>query len=151
MSTITEGIYTIFTAMPGKPEMCLDVFNASEDPVTPLILYHVNGQKNQQFRFSLVDEPAGYYKIEAMHTGQVLDVECCRGKDLDPVIQYEYHDGDNQLWKVTQLANGNYTIASKKGGFVIAVDHALREDKARIVVSQWHERMDQQFKLVPVK
>ena len=146
-----EGIFTIYTAMPGQPAMCLDVNGASKSANATVILYQENKQKNQQFKFTLVDQKNLYYKIEAVHSGLVLDVKGGVCKSGDIIMQYHYHGGDNQLWKLEKLSNGNYIIICKKNSLVLDVSGGRRQNCTQIIAYTRHGNENQQFLIIPVK
>jgi hypothetical protein len=64
------------------------------------IIHGQHGGDNQRFR---VEPHGGHFKITAKHSGLVLDVEGGHAKDGDHVVQYGWHGGNNQLWKIVDL------------------------------------------------
>jgi Ricin-type beta-trefoil lectin domain-like/Secretion system C-terminal sorting domain len=61
------------------------------------------------------------YRIVNITTGKLLEVKDASQKDSAIVQQSTPNGGANQFWKLKQLSNGNYTIASKNSGKLIDI------------------------------
>ena len=62
----------------------------------------------------------GYYYISLKHSGQFLDVYNANKANYTSVLQYPIHGDNNQIWKLTYLGGGYYTIRPAH-----ATDYAL--------------------------
>ncbi|MDR1183818.1 MAG: RICIN domain-containing protein [Coriobacteriales bacterium] len=71
-----------------------------------------NGQWPNQ-RFKLVSAGGGYYLIQNVNSGLVLDVYDGKIKNSAALIQWPSNGGNNQRWKFILNTNGSYTIVSK--------------------------------------
>lgn len=89
-------------------------------------------------------------KIESVISGKVLDV--CGGsqKDGAAIIQYSYHGGNNQHWRLIPAGedHNTYAIASEVSGKVIDLWGANMSDGARIAQYSYHGGANQLWRLV---
>ena len=56
--------------------------------------------------FKIEKTSDGYYKIEAEHSGKVLDVFGSKTENCTNVQQYEYNGSNAQKWKIVDAGNG---------------------------------------------
>ena len=49
----------------------------------------------------------GLYYLRSKHSGHYLDAEMAYNNN---VIQYEHHGNPNQVWKITSVGGGYYTL-----------------------------------------
>jgi endoglycosylceramidase len=67
----------------------------------------------------LVDGVA--YRITNLHTGLVVDVANWSKKSGDPVHQWEYVGGSNQVWKAVDKGQGAWSFVSADSGLCLTV------------------------------
>jgi len=79
-----------------------------------------------------------YYRISAKHSGKVLDVYGGYKTDGANVYQYDWHGGDNQLWKIEIQSDGYYRIVAKHSGRVLDVAGASTANNANVNQYKWH-------------
>lgn len=92
----------------------LDVPEATEKTGIEIIQYPCNFRFNQKWIFTKVDEVAGYgfYTIMNAKTGQYLDIKGESDKEGTPIIQYDYHQSKNQIWRLEPQGKRTYLIRS---------------------------------------
>lgn len=78
---------------------------------------------------------AGTYKITAVHSGKVLDVNGVSQADGAIVQQWQYVGGLNQQWQVEPLADGTYHLTAKHSGKRLDAKNAGTADGTPI--QQW--------------
>jgi hypothetical protein len=91
-----------------------------------------------------------YYKIEAKHSGKVLDVS---GKSLNNsanIAQWEYHGAYNQQWLVESVGNDEYKIVSRHSGKALDVNGESKDNKANIIQYDYSGTNNQKWQIVPV-
>ena len=73
-----------------------------------------------------------YYKIVVKHSGKCLDIRGASTEDWANVIQYGWHGGDNQLFKLVPATDepGYYWIFAKHSGKCLDVEGASTENWA---------------------
>ena len=135
-------IYTIISVKTG---LAADIKGASLDQGIPLLQWHLHEGPNQQWRFiPLTGEDEGYYQIESVNSGLVLDV---KGGSPPAIIQWPAHSGDNQKWRLSgQLTNNSVEIhiQSKLGvGWVMHVEDESINAGARVILSPWNQNVGQ--------
>jgi len=90
----------------------------------------------------------GYYKIEAKHSGKVLDVADASTSDGAKVHQWSYAGGDNQQWKVVSTGGDYYKIVAKHSGKALDVANASTADGAKVHQWDYVGGDNQQWKVV---
>jgi beta-glucanase (GH16 family) len=96
--------------------------------------WNVAGTTNQQFKFEHLGD--GAYKVSAVHSGKVLDIDGVKKDDGAFAQQWTYFGSFNQQWIVvgTDLP-GCYKLIAKHSGKVLEVAGASTALEAR--VQQW--------------
>lgn len=143
------GTYKFFSTISGATNKCLDVEKVSQTPSAPVILCSDNRQDNQAFHICHIKD--GYFAIIASHSLMALDVKNYSACNCTPVIQYPYHGGDNQLWKLKQVDGGLYIICSKLNEkLVLDITKANKADGTPIIIYEYRNTPNQKFKLSAV-
>jgi lysophospholipase L1-like esterase len=103
---------------------------------------------SQQFRF--VDSGGGYYRLQARHSGMVVDVWERNTANGATIAQYMDQNSTNQQWQV-QESGGYATFVNRFTGK--ALDVWERSTTAGTRISQYTPNggTNQQFRLVPVE
>ena len=105
---IADGLYRLESTS-GKR---LDVNGASRTNGANIQLWEQNDSDAQIFRIEYLNN--GYYKIINAGSGKVLDVDGGRAYNNANIIQYDWHGGNNQQWKITSSSSsGYYEILSR--------------------------------------
>lgn len=79
---------------------------------TPTIIGRYLAQDHQKWKFAAAG--GGFYTITGVGSGKALEVTQARGVDIATLT-----GADNQRWKVDQLSDGSYRLASKANHFVL--------------------------------
>ncbi|MDD7942028.1 RICIN domain-containing protein [Actinomycetospora lutea] len=91
----------------------------------------------------------GYTLGIASHSRQVLDV---RGESLAAgaeIIQWPYHGGDNQQFRLEALGDGHVRIVANHSGKVLDVTGGSTASGAAVIQWDWHGGDNQRFRLEP--
>ena len=91
----------------------MDIPGASSANGANVQIYTSNDTSAQQFKITAVRD--GYYKIENMSSGKVLDIANASRASGANVQQYTWNNSDAQLWRFLDAGNGKYFIQSKLG------------------------------------
>lgn len=106
---LESGIYYIH---PGNaPDKVIDIYQGEKDNGGLAILYSKNDPESENQQYAVIDM-GSYYVIFACHSGKCLDV--CGGNQVDVtnIIQYDYHDGDNEKWILKDVGDGYYVVSA---------------------------------------
>lgn len=76
-----------------------------------------------------------WYRIEACHSGKVLEVANQSTADGANVQQWSYNGGAHQQWRIADAGNGYYSIENRNSGKVLDVWEVSTVDGANVV--QW--------------
>lgn len=105
---ISNGLYRLESAS-GKR---MDVNGASRADCANIQLWEKNDSDAQIFRIECLNN--GYYKITNAGSGKSLDVDGGRVYNSANIIQYSWHGGSNQQWKIVSSgSSGYYQILSR--------------------------------------
>ena len=113
---IYNGLYTVATKV--NENYVLDIDGGKTEDQTNLQLWQ-KSSVNQQ-KFNIISVSGEYYRIQAAHSGKVLDVAGCSNKSGTNVWQYTYNGSAAQLWRFVSAGNGYYYIQSKLGSYLDA-------------------------------
>lgn len=115
-----NGYYIIRSAV--DPNFCLDIIDADEnksvnDEGDNVHLSPVNSAQNNKFR--IVKNGSKGYKIEAVHSGMVLDVAGCDTQNEGiNIYQWTDYGNANQRWIIERASGENcYFIHSAQSGY----------------------------------
>lgn len=117
----------------------LDIQGKSKKNSARMIVYKRNNGKNQRFRFEkefVMGEYIGaIYSIKCVHSGKYLDVKGGRSKRSQPVIQYSYNGGDNQLWALSVRPDNSVVFHPFSSLFTMVLDvqGGKAKNSARII------------------
>jgi hypothetical protein len=92
-------------------------------------------------------EPNAWYAIYARHSGRAIDIAGSNTAQGAKVMQWDFHGGPNQLFRLESAGDGYYFIRIKHSGKYLDVSGVSKENGAAI--HQWplHRGANQQFKL----
>lgn len=122
------GMYNIATKM--NSNFVVDVADGSMADGGNIQLYTKVNNQAQKWKFISVGN--GYYKIESVYSGKVLDIQ--NGSfDAANVQQHTWNSGGGQMWKILASGDspGSYLILSQKGT-VLDLDNAVVADHTNI-------------------
>lgn len=92
--------YKIISVASGKVMDVTGGVGATGDGVG-IQVYGYGGSNNQQFE--LIYLGASRFRIQARHSGKVLDVYGNQSSEGTQIIQYTWHGGNNQQWRVSEI------------------------------------------------
>ncbi len=120
--------------------MTLDVRGNSLSPSTPIQQFPWNGGNNQLWEITRVE--GQYVRIEraavdtSRHSGLCLDVANASLVDGAPVVQFPWHGGYNQQWRIEPVSNGWNRIVNRNSGKCLDVRGGSAESQA--IVQQFN-------------
>lgn len=76
---------------------------------------------NDQQKWSLNYDSAGYFKLTNAKSAMVLDVVSGATADGSPIHQYTHNDGDNRKWRVVDKGNGLVQQLGKRSKKLVEV------------------------------
>lgn len=103
-----------------------------------------NGGANQQFAISHVG--SGWYKIICTWGNKSIDVDQGRKGNEVNVALYDWHGGDNQLWRFVSAGDGDFYIQSKLG-YYLDVWNNCTTDGTNVQIYQFNGGSNQKWKL----
>ena len=68
----------------------------------------------------------GFFRLVCLNSGKVADVSGASTANGAPIIQWDWHSGDNQLFRIEPLSDGFVRIIAKHSGKVIDVTGVYR-------------------------
>jgi hypothetical protein len=139
---------------PMHTDLVLDVATGSQANRAPVVIWPLHGGPNQLFRLEFVPaaptglpgETAGAYRLVAEHSGKVLEVEGASQENGARVVQWDWHGGPNQLFRVT-LGHEGFGLRAVHSRKMLDVLRASGEPGAQLVQWDWHPGPNQTFKL----
>lgn len=120
----------------------LDVLNAGRDNQADVFIHPWTGGAHQQWKFENLGD--GSYRLIAMHSGKVLDVNFNTANQAN-VVQHDWHGGDNQRWIFEPVGDGYYKVIAKFSRKVLDVN--LSDKPGNVVQHEWHGGDNQRWKL----
>ena len=100
--------------------------------------YQLTGPSNGTF---------GLYEFVASHSQKCLDASGWSVDDGTPLIQWDCHGGDNQLWSVEATAVGAFRIVSRHSGKCLDVNAWSTDDGTSVIQWQCYGGENQQWRL----
>jgi hypothetical protein len=138
--TLTDGVYRLDLVHSGKP---LEVAGCSNTgAIQQATWVNTNCQK---WRLSSVG--GGFYKIESVATGRVIDVWNFSTADGATVVQHPWLDGANQKWAFEPVGGGDYRIVNLHSGKVLDLPYAYTTDGVAIWQYHWLNGANQKFQV----
>lgn len=141
---IADGIYRFET----KNGMRLDVNGASHSSGANIQLWEKNDSDAQIFKVEYQNN--GYYKITNVASGKVLDIDGGNAHNGANVIQYGWHGGPNQQWKIVSSGESGYYCLLSAQNTTQALDISGGIFKNGTNVQSWEKNNSdaQKWKLV---
>lgn len=93
---------------------------------------------------------SGYYKIEARHSGKAMAVATALTTDGAMVVQWDWQNGDEQKFRITDLGDGYYRIEPKHSKKVVAIADASTWQGWRSIQFGWQNGDEQKFKITDI-
>jgi hypothetical protein len=145
-----EGYYSIINRHSG---LAIDVASFSLDNGGNIQQWEYLGGENQKIKaISIVgngvdpflpylhnddnNADGNWYWINIKHTQKAFDIGGWATANNSPVIQWDYLENDNQIWKFNDAGNGYFTIESKYAtGKFLQISYASAENGVQLVIS----------------
>lgn len=141
----TSAWYVIQSRSSG---LVFEIQGASTATGAGLVQANRTDANNQQFRF--IDAGGGYYRIQARHTNQVLDVWEQNRDNGATIAQYTDQNSTNQQWQV-QESGGYTTFLNRFSGKALDVWGKSTTPGSRISQYTANGGTNQQFQLIPAE
>jgi hypothetical protein len=98
----------------------------------------------------LIHEPGRRVRVVAAHSGKVLDVLNGSLENLTPIVQFDWHGGDNQRWIIHDLGGGEFRLVAANSGKVLDVFEGRQENLTHIFQYDWHGGAMQRWRMEDV-
>ena len=109
-------------------------------------LWKAHHKTNQRWKLKKVGD---YYAFVSVSNGKVIDVPNSNASLRTGLVSYDYHGGNNQLWRLESMGDGTYIIHSKlNDNYVWDVRHGTWNDGNEIQLYDITKRFDQRFRFV---
>lgn len=108
---LESGVYYIHPKH--AKDKVIDVYNNGKDNGEYIILYDKNDPATENQQFIVTKNSDGYYIVMPLSSGKVLDVKGGNKHELANIIQYDFHGGENQLWKIEDEGEGYFSVRAK--------------------------------------
>lgn len=89
----------------------------------------------------------GYYKIEAKHSQKVMAVAGALLVESASIIQWDWNNGDDQKFWLTEVEPGYYRLACKHSKKVVAIAGASNALGGGVIQFTWKNGQEQKFKI----
>ena len=94
--------------------------------------------------------PVRTARIDAAHSGKVLDVLNAATDNEAPIVQFDAHGGLNQRWRFDDVGDGHFRIVAAHSGKVLDVFGFSMDNSARIIQFEWHGGANQKWRVEDV-
>ncbi|MDR0500822.1 MAG: RICIN domain-containing protein [Coriobacteriales bacterium] len=150
---LDNKVVNISSALMEQGKLRVDVPGQSAAQGTALTVYESNVSPAQRFRF--VPAASGYYTIECVCSGLVLDIYGSQAGSGAKIIQWPRrgaNGGDNQMWRVVESGAGSYYLVSKLNpAFCLDVSGQLTANGTAIVLwNKGDNQLNQRFFIDPI-
>jgi len=96
-------------------------------------------------KWRLTSVGGGYYKVESIATGKVMDVWQASTANGASVVQWAWLNGSNQKWAFTSVGGGYYKVVNQNSGKVLEVWNASTSNGAALVQYDWLNGSNQKW------
>ena len=138
---IEEGIYYISSALNEK--MVFDIESSSQTDGAKLQLWGKSEENTDNQKFKVTYNEEGYYEIEAVHSGKVLEISGISARTR--IQQYEKGDSEGQKWIIQKTSDGYYSIISKANGLCMDVAGGTAQDGSVVQMYEKNGSQAQKF------
>lgn len=142
--TIENGIYSIQSV--ANSSMVVEVNDGSTLNSANVQMWNKNSSKAKRFKITYI-ESEKCYKIEAIHSGKLLDVYAGSGVSGTNVQQYQNNNSDAQKWIIKKESKG-YSIICKGNGLYLDIYAGKAQNGANVQVYDGNSTNAQRFNFV---
>ncbi len=114
---IENGIYKLETKT--NPNKVIQIKNESTENAANVEIGDWTNYANANKKFKLTYKEDGYYEIENLNSGKVLDAQNGGMETGTNVWQHAGNYTDAQRWKIEKNSDGTYAISNKKSGLYL--------------------------------
>ena len=139
--TLEEGTYYIGSALNEK--MVFDIESSSQADGAKLQLWGKSEENTDNQKFKVTYNEEGYYEIEAVHSGKVLEISGISARTR--IQQYEKGDSEGQKWIIQKTSDGYYSIISKANGLCMDVAGGTAQDGSVVQMYEKNGSQAQKF------
>lgn len=141
------GKYRFYSAMGDAKNKCLTVKENAKKQAD-IVLQTKNDKEGQIFSIRNYDNE---YCVIVTNEEQKLVLDVCGGGNQRgaKIIQYPYHGGDNQLFRLEEKENSQYVLRSK-GGRVVDISGRGTADDTPVIIWDDNGGDNQRFVVEPV-
>jgi len=86
-------------------------------------------------------------RVTSVNSGKDLDVFGASTANGARVIQWPWHGGRNQQWRMVSVSGGAYAVISVHSGKALDVEGASLADGARVIQWPWHGGANQRWRV----
>lgn len=130
-------------------QFVLDIKGGNDADNTPVIIWHIHGGENQQWKIIPCSE-RGYYYIISRKNGKYLDIANENSENAVIVIKRN-SQSDSQKWKIISSDNGNTQIVSKVNGYYIDIKGTENIQGLELILSRPSRLKSQKWSLVSLQ
>lgn len=141
---LKDGIYNIKTGL--DENRYVEVTNESTSNLANVQIWSKTNKQNQQIKLTYLNE--GYYKMEAVHSGKVIDVYGAGKTNGTNVDQYDWNNSDAQKWIIKDAGNGYFNIISKCNGLYMDVYAGINQNGINVDMYTGNGTNAQKFKFI---
>ena len=116
-ATIADGYYTLTSKVSTDRQLAVSKWSSVNGG--NVVIEAKANTLNQKFK--ITKQKSGFYRIENVFSGKVLDVEKSALISGTNVVQWSANGGKNQEWKAVSLLDGTYTFQNVATGLYLDV------------------------------
>ena len=132
---IKDGIYRISMYGNNYCHFALQIENGSEEVEANVQIGTWINKDNEKNKFRInYDQTSGYYTIQSIISGHLLDVQNGAMINGTNVWQHADNGTDAQKWRIEKNYDGSYSFISKKNGLYLDVENGNMSDGGNIQV-----------------
>ena len=146
---IKDGIYRISMHGNNYCHFALEIENGSKQVEANVQLGTWINKNNEKNKFKITyDQTSGYYTIQSLVSGNMLDVQ--NGGMISGTNVWQHGDNgtDAQKWRIEKNNDGSYSFISKKNGLYLDVQNGNMSDGGNIQVFAGNNTQAQKFQLI---
>lgn len=143
---LPEGVYIIHSLL--NDRKVLDICNADIASGANLQLWDLNWTNAQKFRLKYLEQ--GFYEIESLCSGKLVDVAWGGKSEGTNIWQWERNHTDAQKWKIINAGNGYFYIESRCSRLYIDVCNSNIANGSNVLSWVFHGGNNQKFRFEKV-
>lgn len=90
----------------------------------------------------------GLYRIISVLSDKAVEVENASTDGHANIVQYDYHGGSNQNWRIEGVDNGNFSVINENSGLAMEVGSAETDDGANVLQWEYNSHPCQQWEII---